>query len=227
MAVTYCVIIAPEFLPPSEPDLSCLSVNNLCCIKRDRVLFERLDFRLQEQQALHIQGPNGAGKTSLLRILVGLAEPDSGEVLWQQQKISGSSREFSTELVYCGHKYAVNHSLSAAENLSYWCRMQNLDTHKDIFGVLDELGLVGLEHLPAGQLSAGQQRRIALARLWLKPAKLWVLDEPFTALDTTAIELLSRKMERHLAHQGMIVLTSHQALELAHPVRTLQLEYRL
>ncbi|ALS99041.1 hypothetical protein AT746_12720 [Lacimicrobium alkaliphilum] len=207
--------------------MSCLSVNNLCCIKRDRVLFERLNFRLQEQQALHVQGPNGAGKTSLLRILVGLAQADSGEVLWQQQKISESTRDFSSQLVYCGHKYAVNHSLSAAENLSFWCRMQNLGTHKDIFAVLDELGLVGLEHLPAGQLSAGQQRRIGLARLWLKPAKLWVLDEPFTALDTSAIELLSRKMEQHLAYHGMIVLTSHQSLELNHPVRSLQLEYRL
>ncbi|WP_335338198.1 cytochrome c biogenesis heme-transporting ATPase CcmA [Lacimicrobium alkaliphilum] len=217
----------PNFSPPPEPDLSCLSVNNLCCIKRDRVLFERLNFRLQEQQALHVQGPNGAGKTSLLRILVGLAQADSGEVLWQQQKISESTRDFSSQLVYCGHKYAVNHSLSAAENLSFWCRMQNLGTHKDIFAVLDELGLVGLEHLPAGQLSAGQQRRIGLARLWLKPAKLWVLDEPFTALDTSAIELLSRKMEQHLAYHGMIVLTSHQSLELNHPVRSLQLEYRL
>lgn len=227
MAVTYCVIIAPEFLPPPEPDLSCLSVNNLSCVKRDRVLFECLNFRLEERQALHIQGPNGAGKTSLLRILVGLAQADSGEVLWQQQQISESGRDFCSQLVFCGHKYAVNHSLSAAENLSYWCRMQNLDTHVDIYGVLDELGLVGLEHLPAGQLSAGQQRRIGLARLWLKPAKLWVLDEPFTALDTSAIELLSRKMEQHLAHQGMIVLTSHQALALDHPVRTLQLEYHL
>lgn len=222
-----CYYRARIFSSPPEPDLSCLSVNNLCCIKRDRVLFERLSFRVQGQQALHVQGPNGAGKTSLLRILVGLAQPDSGEVLWQQQKVCDGVREFSSELVYCGHKYAVNHSLSAAENLSYWCRMQNLSTSENVYAVLDELGLVGLENLPAGQLSAGQQRRIALARLWLKPARLWVLDEPFTALDSSAIELLSRKMEHHLQQQGMIVLTSHQALTLDHPVRTLQLEYRL
>lgn len=182
---------------------------------------------MQASDLLHVQGPNGAGKTSLLRILVGLAQPDGGEVLWQQQKISDSAGNFSSQLVYCGHKYAVNHSLSAAENLSYWCRMHNLTARNDVYSVLDELGLVGLEQLPAGQLSAGQQRRIGLARLWLKPAALWVLDEPFTALDSNAIELLSRKMERHLERQGMIVLTSHQSLELNHPVRRLQLEYRL
>lgn len=214
-------------MPPPEPDLSCLSVNNLSCIKRDRILFERLNFTVQANQVMHVQGPNGAGKTSLLRILVGLSEPDSGEVLWQQQQISQDAQGYASQLVYCGHKYAVNHSLSAAENLHYWCRMQNLPGNTDIYAVLDELGLVGLEHLPAGQLSAGQQRRIALARLWLKPAKLWVLDEPFTALDNSAIDLLSRKMERHLGQQGMLLLTSHQPLVLDHPVRTLQLEYCL
>ncbi|GGD72651.1 cytochrome c biogenesis heme-transporting ATPase CcmA [Lacimicrobium alkaliphilum] len=207
--------------------MSCLSVNNLCCIKRDRVLFERLSFTVETGDIMHIQGPNGAGKTSLLRILVGLAEPDSGEVLWQQQNIRQVMQGYSSQLVYCGHKYAVNQSLTAAENLLYWCRMQNVSANTDVYPVLDEIGLVGLEHLPAGQLSAGQQRRIALARLWLKPARLWVLDEPFTALDSYAIDLLSRKMEQHLAGQGMLLLTSHQSLALDHPVRTLELEYRL
>ncbi|WP_088330423.1 cytochrome c biogenesis heme-transporting ATPase CcmA [Lacimicrobium sp. SS2-24] len=207
--------------------MSCLSVNNLSCVKRDRVLFEGLDFTVQSGQLLHIQGPNGAGKTSLLRILVGLAESESGQVLWDQQRIQDVTQDFAGQLIYCGHKYAVNHHLSGAENLKYWCRMQGLAEDVDIFAVLDELGLVGLETLPAGQLSAGQQRRIALARLWLKPASLWVLDEPFTALDSSAIRLLSEKMEQHLKNEGLIILTSHQPLALSHPVRTLQLEYRL
>lgn len=176
---------------------------------------------------VHVQGPNGAGKTSLLRILVGLAAPDDGEVLWQQQNISETIQDYASALVYCGHKYAVNQSLSATENLRYWCSMQNVAAPTDIYAVLDEVGLVGLEHLPAGQLSAGQQRRIALARLWLKPASLWVLDEPFTALDSHAIDLLSRKMEQHLAREGMLLVTSHQPLALNCPVRSLKLEYRL
>ncbi|MBN7826327.1 cytochrome c biogenesis heme-transporting ATPase CcmA [Bowmanella dokdonensis] len=207
--------------------MSQLCVNNLACIKRDRLLFDAVCFSLQAGDILHLQGPNGAGKTSLLRILVGLSEPQSGSVQWHGAPISQDRAAYHRQLIYFGHKPGVNLALSARENLRYWCDLQGVAQPLDIYSLLDSLGLVGLEDLPASQLSAGQQRRIGLARLWLKSARLWVLDEPFTALDRHAVTLLKQRMQMHLGEGGMIVLTSHQSLEWAGQLKTLHLEYRI
>ncbi|MBT1062685.1 cytochrome c biogenesis heme-transporting ATPase CcmA [Bowmanella sp. Y26] len=207
--------------------MSLLSVNKLSCVKRDRILFEELGFSMQAGELLHVQGPNGAGKTSLLRLLVGLSLPDSGSIQWRGEDIRRTPGQYQSELCYFGHKLGVNLALNAIDNLRFWCRMQGLPANQDLYPLLETLGLVGLEELPAGQLSAGQQRRIALARFWLKSCPLWVLDEPFTALDKQAVALLKSRLAEHLQSQGLIIMTSHQSLDFPLPVRELHLEYRL
>ncbi|AWL11305.1 Cytochrome c bioproteinis ATP-binding export protein CcmA [Saliniradius amylolyticus] len=207
--------------------MASLSADNLACVKRDRVLFEGLSLRLQPGQILQIAGVNGAGKTSLLRILAGLSMPESGRVCWNDSPIDDDPCGFHQSLIYIGHKPGVNRLCSAQQNLEQWCRIHEVAHEQHILPVIDRLGLVGLEDLPAGQLSAGQQRRIALARLWLKSAPLWVLDEPFTALDRNAIALVERRMQQHLEHGGMIAVTSHQPLSLSHSLERLELEYQL
>lgn len=207
--------------------MSRLVAHNLTCIKRDRVLFEALDFAVDSGELLHVQGANGAGKTSLLRIVTGLAEPAAGKVMWQGVPITADPSGFQRQLLFFGHKLGVNLCLNALENLQYWCQMQGLAVNADLYALLDTLGLVGLEELPCRQLSAGQQRRVALARLWLKPASLWVLDEPFTALDRNGVAMLKQKIVSHLETGGTVLMTSHQQLDLNYPVKALQLEYRI
>lgn len=213
----------------SGTKLAVLAGHDLSCIKRDRVLFDGINFSVDDSELLYIKGPNGAGKTSLLRIIVGLAEADRGEVLFQQEPVLGNSDLFLANLVYFGHKLGLNQTLNAVENLSFWCEQHNVSaTKSELFDLLGELGLVGLEDIPVGSLSAGQQRRVALARLWLKAAaKVWVLDEPFTALDVQGIALLEQKILSHLHNGNSIVMTSHQALTLPYPVKELLLEYRI
>ena len=207
--------------------MSGLRISGLTCVKRDRVLFEALNFQLMPGELLYLRGPNGAGKTSLLRIITGLSEPESGEVCYDNTPIA-SSHSFLSALVYLGHKAGLNGALSAMDNLQFWLAQHGAEVApSDIYAVLETLGLVGLEDIPVRLLSAGQQRRVALSRLWLKPAKIWVLDEPFTALDIAGIAWLESQFKQHVDNGGMIITTSHQPLsENAGKHSTLDLEYR-
>jgi heme exporter protein A len=209
--------------------LAVLSGHNLSCIKRDRTLFESIDFSIEKGQLLHVKGANGAGKTSLLRILVGLSQPDCGKVLFENRCIFRYPADYHPSLVYFGHKLGLNQSLSAIENLRFWCELNQVEFHIDyIFSLLEKVGLVGLEELPVGNLSAGPQRRVSLTRIWLKStARLWVLDEPFTALDVDGIDLLKSRIVEHLEQQGSVVMTSHQQLDLIRPIKELHLEYQI
>ncbi|MDM7861956.1 cytochrome c biogenesis heme-transporting ATPase CcmA [Alteromonas sp. ASW11-36] len=208
-----------------------LEAVNLSCVRRDRVLFEQQSFTLNAGELTYLLGENGAGKTSLLRILIGFVEPAAGQVLYGGSAITHSDvrRKFNAELIYIGHKSAVDPHASAFENSRFWCAQHGVSvTQELIYSVLATLGLVGLEDIPCGQLSAGQNRRVALARLWFKAtAKVWVLDEPFTALDVKGIELLERHIEAFLARGGSVILTSHQPLSHLTGWRPLELEYRL
>ena len=205
-----------------------LSANGLTCIKRDRVLFENLSFSLHAGELVYLRGPNGAGKTSLLRILTGLSMPSSGCVQFRGETIA-SSEDFAASVIYIGHKSALNGAFTAIENLYFWSAQQGLaPTQGELFNCLDRLGLVGLEEIPVKFLSAGQQRRVALSRLWLKQAPLWVLDEPFTALDTQGVALLEAAFASHTNDGGAVLTTSHQALSpLAGTIRHYDLEYRI
>ena len=206
-----------------------LCVTDLSVVKRDRLLFENLNFAVEQGSLLYVRGQNGAGKTSMLRVLAGLVDADSGEVYFCQQNIKDCRETYHQHLVYFGHKLGVNLTLSALENLQYWCKLHQVTISDDIiFQTLAQLNLVGLEDIPVASLSAGQQRRVALARFWFKHnAKLWILDEPFTALDTQGIELLSKQITQFLGAGGAVVMTSHQALRIDYPINELTLEYRI
>lgn len=209
--------------------MAVLSVNNLSVIKRDRLLFENLSFTVKSGQLLYVKGQNGAGKTSLLRVLAGLVDAETGNVEFCQQNIKNCAEIYHQQLVYFGHKLGVNLSLSGIENLKHWCNLHQVSISVDnIFDILAKLNLVGLEELPVANLSAGQQRRVALARFWFnKAAKLWILDEPFTALDTQGIELLSQQIIAFLSQGGAVIMTSHQTLTLDYPTSELMLEYQI
>ena len=191
---------------------SLLVGEQLTCVREHRRLFRHLNFALDAGQALYLEGANGAGKTSLLRILSGLSEPRSGTVYWCGEDIRECRLNYYTQLLYLGHNPALKNDLTALENLQFYSQ---LSTHQgDAQQALTQLGLLGHEDQPIRTLSAGQRRRVALARLWLTTAKLWILDEPFTALDRTGIEYLEQRMAEHLAADGAIVVTSHQTIAL-------------
>lgn len=205
-----------------------LEACGLTCSKRDRTLFEGLSLVVNTGELLYLRGPNGAGKTSLLRILTGLSAPDSGAVLYNGVNISEDKTGYYRDLFYLGHKSGTNGSLSALDNLSFWLAQHSISMQENaLYDVLAKVGLVGLEDVPVRYLSAGQQRRVALSRLWLKPAKVWILDEPFTALDVKGVHLLETSMKEHVRRGGLIITTSHQPLsENAGEHRVFDLEYR-
>lgn len=189
-----------------------LDALNLSCTRDDRTLFSGLSFSVSVGELVQVAGKNGAGKTSLLRILVGLAQPEEGEIRWLGKPLARQRDLFHQDLLWLGHQPGIKKALSALENLSFF--------HADCpqarrWEALAEAGLVGFEDVPVNQLSAGQQRRVALARLWLSQARLWVLDEPFTAIDAAGVEKLTRQMVRHCEAGGMVILTTHQPLGIS------------
>ena len=204
-----------------------LNVESITCIKQERCLFENLSFELKAGEIMQLEGPNGAGKTSLLRILAGFSRPEQGRRLWMGEDIAKHEEDFLAELLFIGHKTGVNPHLTAIENIQFWQQSHGYNQMTDYYQLLAQLGLVGLEDVPVRMLSAGQQRRVALARLWVSDAKLWMLDEPFTAVDKKGVVLLQQQFKQQLARGGCIILTSHQDLtEHFTQLKTLVLEYR-
>lgn len=193
-----------------------LSAHGLSCVRGERQLFAQLDLAVDAGQWLHVRGENGAGKTSLLRLLAGLAHPAEGEVRWCGQPIQHAESPYHQHLLFFGHHGAVKEDLSALENVSFAAAMDGAPLPEaQALAALHRVGLRGREDLPIRVLSAGQKRRVVLARLATRKARLWILDEPFTALDTKAVDLLATLITEHLAQGGMAVLTSHQAVPLA------------
>ena len=188
-----------------------LSVTGFSCARGERMLFADAAFTLHEREWLHVQGQNGAGKTTLMRALVGLSPPERGEIRWRGEL--APSAEFRSELIYLGHHAAVKEDLTPLENLRLAAAMDGIALDEaTALKALIRLGLRGRELLPVRVLSAGQKRRVLLARLLTRPAKLWVLDEAFNALDVGAVQLLGELIAEHLQQGGLAVLTSHQPL---------------
>lgn len=198
-----------------------LEAVNLSCERDERALFTALSFRVDAGEWVQVTGANGAGKTTLLRILSGLSHPDSGDVLWKGVTLADARESFSQDLLWLGHQPGMKTRLTALENLRFYHPRATQDA---LLSALAHAGLAGYEDLPLAQLSAGQQRRAALARLWLTSARLWLLDEPFTAIDADGVSDLTRRLAQHTAEGGMVVMTTHQPLpaELAR-VRLLSL----
>jgi len=188
-----------------------LNVSGLACSRGERRLFTDVGFSLEAGEWLHVQGENGSGKTSLIRLLVGLSPADAGAILWRDER--APSVEFRRDLIYLGHHAAVKEDLTPLENLRLAAALDGIAIdERAAMAALIRLGLRGREELPVRVLSAGQKRRVLLARLLTRPAVLWVLDEAFNALDVAAVQLLGDLIAEHLAGGGMAVLTSHQPL---------------
>lgn len=189
-----------------------LEAKNLSCVRDERTLFSGLSFSVNPGDLVQVEGPNGAGKTSLLRILAGLARPDDGEVRWRGENTRRSRERYHGELLFLGHQPGINAMLTPFENLRFYQRAARGGDGQAIWQALEQVGLVGYEDLPVAQLSAGQQRRVALARLYLSDSPLWILDEPLTAIDKQGVAELIRHFEQHAQQGGMVVLTTHQEL---------------
>jgi heme exporter protein A len=205
---------------------SLLSANNLTCIREERVLFEALNMSVCAGDILQIEGPNGAGKTSLLRILAGLSQPYDGCVYFQDKNIAQYREVFHQDLLYLGHLPGVKDEMTAQENLEFNLALHGLASNT-AETTLAEVNLLGFEDALASHLSAGQHRRIALARLWQSNAKIWILDEPFTAIDKLGVKKLEQLFLQHANNGGCVILTSHQDLSLpAERVNKVTLAYR-
>jgi len=192
-----------------------LEVVNLQCTRGDRRLFSGIAFELAAGELLHLHGHNGSGKTTLMRALCGLVTPTEGEVRWKGEPIRRQRDEFHAELLYLGHKNGIKDDLTGVENLRTACRLAGIAvSEKEAWEVLERMGLRGHEDLPSRVLSQGQQKRVALARLLVSRAPLWLLDEPFVGLDAAAVELLQSVIRGHVEKGGMVVLTTHQEVAL-------------
>ena len=202
-----------QALVPATALIFMLEVVHLGCLRGERTLFSDLNFSLSPGELIQVAGANGSGKTSLLRLLCGLSSPLVGEIRWNHAPARGE--HFHRDLLYLGHLAAVKEELTALENLQIANTFAGAPlTKEQALEALARIGLGGREHLPTKVLSQGQKRRVMLARLLVSDAPLWILDEPLTALDVHAVELIQARLAEHLAKQGMIVLTTHQALQV-------------
>jgi heme exporter protein A len=192
-----------------------LEAHGLCCARGERELFSGLNLRISSGNCLHVRGENGVGKTSLLRLLTGLSKPESGEVLWGSQSIALDPIAYHRELLFLGHRDALKEDLTALENVQMYAALDDIAlSQEQALASLWRFGLRGRENLPVNCLSAGQKRRILMARMLTRQAKLWILDEPFNALDIQAVHELQNLMIEHLSVGGLIVFTSHQEVSI-------------
>jgi heme exporter protein A len=192
-----------------------LRVSHLSCSRGNKPLFADVSFELKAGQALHLEGDNGVGKTSLLRIVCGLSPADAGEVCWHDKTIQQNATAFRSALFYLGHGLSLKEELTALENLMSDAAVSGRTlSQQQALVALARMGLRGREHLPLRVMSQGQKRRTALARLLASQAPLWVLDEPFVALDAKAVDGLRGLLAEHVAHGGMVLFTSHQPVAL-------------
>jgi heme exporter protein A len=192
-----------------------LSADSLFCERDDRVLFENLNFELRQGQVLQIKGSNGSGKTTLLRNLCGLNAGYEGEVCWYGKSIGECQEEFFSSLVYIGHRVGVNKVLTPLENLRWSCSLQQVVSDAELLDALAKVGLRGFEESQCFTLSAGQQQRVSLSKLFLSQAKLWVLDEPFTTLDVAGVKQLEALLKAHADNGGGVLVTTHHNLTVS------------
>lgn len=202
-----------------------LQAIDLECQRGERLLFTGLNFDVAAGTCLHVAGPNGAGKTSLQRILCGLLVPAAGEVRFRGENIRKLREEYWQQLAYVGHLNGVKDDLSAEENVLFASGLAGRVAHRaEVRAALDEVGLQGFEAQLARHLSQGQKRRVALARLYLAArATVWILDEPFTALDVRGVGSLAALIASHLQREGVVILTTHQEVPIDGRVEKLTL----
>tara|TARA_B110000858_G_C17702991_1_gene426837 strand:- start:288 stop:953 length:666 start_codon:yes stop_codon:yes gene_type:complete len=197
----------------SPLDSSILILKDLAFQRNEELLFSSINMTIESGEILQIQGPNGSGKTTLLRMISMTLSPTSGEILWQGKNVNNVREQYLGSLLYLGHQSGLKKSLSADENLLWW-RKLNKDNLLPSSDALECVGLTRVKDVPCYHLSAGQLRRASLARLYITRAKLWILDEPFSAIDKQFANELKTLLEIHLDNGGIVILTTHQDLEI-------------
>jgi heme exporter protein A len=201
-----------------------LEVIDLRCERDERVLFRNLNFSVDAGRILQIAGQNGSGKTTLLRILCGLSQDYQGAIHWRGRPIDDLRQDYYSSLLYFGHHTGLKAVLTPLENLRWQCALfPSLQLYK-LYQALAKVGLAGYEDVPCHMLSAGQLRRVSLARLYMTEARLWIMDEPFTSLDRQGVTEKEALLERHVANGGAIILTTHYDLGIKQPVAKIDLD---
>jgi len=194
------------------PDGALLEAREINCWRGDRHILRDVSFGVRAGEFLKLTGPNGVGKTTLIRIVCGLLPPENGTVLWRGKRVSSSNDEYHIEMAYLGHLNSIKADLTARENLRFLAGLRQTLSDADIDAALDRVGILSRGDLVARSLSAGQKRRLALARLLLSGAMLWILDEPVTNLDTAGIELVEELITEHVNKGGLALAAAHQRL---------------
>ena len=200
-----------------------LNCSNLTLFRGERCLFKELEFALNPGELLLLEGRNGSGKTSLLRAIAGLIELESGTILWNDEPVNKERQVFQNAMVWMSHKTGFKGDLTLVDNLRFEANLR-LRSSRDFDEVLQKLGLSRLKRLPIRSLSAGQQRRVALARMLLAAAPLWMMDEPASNLDAQGRELVTKLLAEHLGKGGMAIVAAHQDVVLDVPVHRIQLQ---
>ena len=190
-----------------------LTINNLAGARGDRLLFKNLSMTVDKGELLLIKGQNGAGKTSLLRLVCGLAVPEAGEICWEGESIVNIRPQYLRSLIYVGHDNGVNLDFTVCENLEFHRALKNNPSSDPISDILERLGIARYLDVPCRFLSAGQKRRVALARLLISNARLWLLDEPFNSLDDQVLTTVAQLVIEHLEQGGLCLATSHQIID--------------
>lgn len=201
-----------------------LEAQSLECVRDDRLLFNDLSFTVAEAQVLQIEGPNGSGKTSLLRIICGLRQAEKGQVLWHGESISANREDYYGNMVYIGHLPCVKGDLTVLENVRSLLDTRSLTlSNAEIEVALAKVGLATYDDVAGKALSSGQRRRILLAFIELSQAKLWILDEPLTALDVQGVTLMESMILEHREAGGSVVFTTHHGMQLDCEMSSVQL----
>jgi heme exporter protein A len=201
-----------------------LELRDVNCERDDVPLFAPLSLSVNGGDIVQLEGANGIGKTSLLRSIGGLSSRFVGELFWRGEALACCREEFSAQTIYIGHAAGLKAALSPRENLLWWGALRGVDARAVIEPTLSKVRLRGYEDAPCYQLSAGQQRRVALARLFLTDALLWILDEPFTAIDRQGVAELEQWLVAHTDAGGAVLLTTHQPLALPRALRKIALQ---
>jgi heme exporter protein A len=205
------------------------AVDGLCVEKvhvwrGDRHVLKGVSLEVRAGELLHVSGPNGAGKTTLLRVITGLLRPEQGRVVWRGQSIMAAPADYQNELAYASHEPALKSDLTALENLRFMVGLRRRVTSRELEDALDRTGVAGCAELPARVLSAGQRRRVAMARVLAVRAALWLLDEPYTNLDAAGCALLSALLVEHTERGGLALVVAHHDLNVAAKMRRLALQ---
>jgi heme exporter protein A len=194
--------------------VSIFNAKELECIRRDNILFQGLNFRLEDGALLQIDGVNGSGKSSLLQMCIGLIQASEGSITWNGENITTSRYQFQSDMTYFGHTNGVKAGLTALENMKVMHALSGSKNKIDYSSILDQIGLSNMEDVLLSRMSAGQKRRVGLTRIFMAISKLWLLDEPFNALDKNGKQIIEQLIIKHCKSGGMVIFATHQKMEI-------------